>query len=120
MASSVGRLHVTRMLTQSAISPPRRRLWKRGPPSAKSRASKEPTRPTRPDRMAFTAWTQRPGPDVVATGLARDQAEQSADDSYRNKVEAPPCVACGQPLSDKDFERHRYEAHGGNEACQPW
>lgn len=64
-------------------------------------------------------WTNRPGRAVLEAGERAEQAEQQADASY-DRLQAPPCVACGQPVADKDFERHRYEAHAGNEMVQPF
>jgi hypothetical protein len=54
----------------------------------------------------------------MAAGEAVDRAEQKANESYDAMV-APPCVACGEPVADKDYERHRYEKHAGNEMLQP-
>lgn len=70
--------------------------------------------------MAFHAWVNRPPQAVLEVGERSEKAQQSADESYYSKVLAPPCVACGQPVSDADFQRHRYERHGGNEAAVPW
>lgn len=69
--------------------------------------------------MAFTPWIPRATKAQMAAGEATDQAEQAATESY-DRMMAPPCVACGKPVSDKDFERHRREEHAGNEQCQPW
>ena len=64
-------------------------------------------------------WLGRPGQETLQRGVARELAEQSADASHANVI-APPCPACGQPVADKDWEAHKYSAHGISEMCQPW
>lgn len=69
--------------------------------------------------MAFTPWTGRPGPAVLARGETREHAEQSADASSE-AVMAPPCVACGKPVEDKDWDRHRFEEHDLGDPVRPY
>lgn len=68
--------------------------------------------------MPFHPWIQKATPAQMAAGEATDRAEQSANESY-DRMLAPPCVACDEPVLDKDYERHRYEKHQGNEMVQP-
>lgn len=64
-------------------------------------------------------WLGRPGQETLQRGIAHELAEQSADASH-DRVIAPPCHACGEPVADKDWERHKYEKHAMNEMCQPY
>ena len=64
-------------------------------------------------------WLGRPGQETLQQGITRELAEQSADASHANVI-APPCPACNQPVSDKDWEKHKYEAHGINEMVRPY
>lgn len=70
--------------------------------------------------MAVTPWTGRPGPAVIKRGEAREHAQQSADASYDRNVKAPPCVACGKPVQDKDWDWHRFEDHGLSDPVRPY
>jgi len=54
-----------------------------------------------------------------AAGGAREAQEQRADHTYA-QIEAPPCTACGALVKDKDWDRHRYEAHGLNDGVRPY
>ncbi len=64
-------------------------------------------------------WLNRPGQDTLQRGMRREQAEQSADASY-DRLHSPPCPACGKLVSDREWETHKYAAHGINEMVQPW
>ena len=66
------------------------------------------------------AFVRKATPEQIAAGEQYERQVQQAATSYDENVVAPPCVACGKPVADKDFERHRYEAHAGNEMVQPW
>ena len=70
--------------------------------------------------MAFTPWLNRPGPAVIKRGEAHEHAQQSADASYERTVKAPPCVACGKPVADADWDRHRFEDHGLTDPVRPY
>jgi hypothetical protein len=63
-------------------------------------------------------WLGRPGQEILQTGEASERRQQSADASY-DRLMAPPCPACNQPVLDRDWERHKYE-HGINEMVQPF
>ena len=69
--------------------------------------------------MAFTPWTGRPAPAVLRRGETREHAEQSADASA-DRVQAPPCPACGRPVADADWTLHKYERHGLAERVRPY
>ena len=70
--------------------------------------------------MPFTPWIHKATPEQIAAGETHEQAQESADKSYDYGVYAPPCVGCGEPVTDQDFYRHRYERHAGNEMVQPF
>ena len=64
-------------------------------------------------------WTPRLTLVQFREGLAREQAEQRADESY-DRMMAPPCPGCGEPVVDEAWERHKYERHALNDAVQPY
>jgi hypothetical protein len=65
-------------------------------------------------------WVKETRPEVLAQGETREAAEESARVSH-DEVVAPACPACGQPVSDKEWERHRAEVHGRpRQVVRPW
>src|SRR5437016_11380106 len=64
-------------------------------------------------------WLGRPGQETLQAGVKRELAEQSASESH-DRVIAPPCPACNQPVSDRDWRRHCFEAHAINEMVRPY
>lgn len=68
--------------------------------------------------MTFHLWLGRPGEEVLRSGTARELAEQAATASFDHMM-APPCPACGRPVKDVDWERHRRVDHQDNEVVQP-
>lgn len=66
-------------------------------------------------------WDKRPNPHSAEfkAGVVREEQEQRCEESYQT-VMAPPCPACGQPVSDTDWPAHKYTKHQINESVQPW
>ena len=63
-------------------------------------------------------WIPAASRQVILAGEAHEKAEQAADESY-DQMMAPPCPACGKPVKDKDWERHRRVDHADSEVAQP-
>jgi hypothetical protein len=55
----------------------------------------------------------------LAAGIAREQQEQQADDSYA-ELQAPPCPACGQPVKDSEWESHKARGHDLGDGVLPY
>lgn len=64
-------------------------------------------------------WIPQATAQEMAAGLAREKAAQAAAESY-DYIVAPPCPACGQPVSDRDWEKHKYQEHDVRQVCQPY
>lgn len=63
-------------------------------------------------------WLPQATAATMRQGVAREQAEQAADEAY-DRMMAPECVACGKRVKDADYERHRRVDHADNEVVQP-
>lgn len=63
-------------------------------------------------------WIPAASAETMRRGVAREQNEQACIDAAAI-VHAPPCPACGRPVSDAEWERHRRVDHADHEVCQP-
>lgn len=64
-------------------------------------------------------WLPNISQQALAAGVARDQAEESADRSYDAMI-APACPACGQPVKDKDWPEHKARGHDLGDGVLPY
>lgn len=65
-------------------------------------------------------WVKETRKDVLAAGEARDLAEESANQSA-DRVAAPNCPACGDPVPDKEYESHARLKHNSQRlVVRPW
>jgi hypothetical protein len=70
-------------------------------------------------RPTIHLWIPKATPEAMAVGAARDLAEEGANLAYDAMI-APPCPACGRPVKDAEYERHRRVDHSDNEVVQPY
>lgn len=71
--------------------------------------------PSRGVHLWLPNITQR----AIAAGIRYELQEDRCNAAY-DEVVAPKCPACGVPVADKDWDRHKYEEHNGNQVCQPY
>lgn len=64
-------------------------------------------------------WVPRATREQMMAGDAFDRQVQKAEDAHA-KVVAPPCPACGVPIKDSEWDRHKAEAHNGRQVVQPY